>query len=304
MDVNWLSVVGFFILLILKRCLRKYGREGDRRRGLEEFQGSSHWGVFLSRKYIKMVNDRSSIHIYWWMLWLGLNLSELMVYATIFSFTNWTSDHCYRWSASYLWEWCQVQKRSVYRILSKLEEMWLVQKKERYINWVKFMDYYTNYGDATKVTGDDASVTGDDVDAPGEMTWVSSNIYRVDNNRNNSSINTTIEEYKPKEITVEINNLIASIKQVCKENHVAYDKTRERMFAKHILTAAEFWEFAESIGQGREEFAGNVIIASIKAWYWKWPLTWPMKIYQNYADLYNWAKSKFEKKVTPHIEVL
>lgn len=133
-----------------------------------------------------MINDRSSIHLYWWMMKLGLNLTELMVYATIYSFTNGTSDHCYRGSATYLGERAQIQRRSVYRILSKLEERWLIQRKERYVNGVRFVDYYTDYGDATKVTGDDASVTGDDVDVIGEMTPVSPNNNSIDNNSNNS----------------------------------------------------------------------------------------------------------------------
>jgi hypothetical protein len=48
----------------------------------------------------------------------------------------------------------------------------------------------------------------------------------------------------------------------------------------------------------------NVLIASIKINYWKWPLAWPKKIYQNYADLYNQAKSKMQKTFTPTINVL
>ena len=69
-----------------------------------------------------MINDKSNIHIQGWMMKLGLNLTELMIYATIYSFTNGTSDHCYRGSAMYLGERSQIQKRSVYRILNKLEK--------------------------------------------------------------------------------------------------------------------------------------------------------------------------------------
>jgi hypothetical protein len=49
------------------------------------------------------VNDKSSIHIYGWMLnELNLSGSELLIYATIFSFTNGTKNHCYQRSAEYL----------------------------------------------------------------------------------------------------------------------------------------------------------------------------------------------------------
>ena len=109
---------------------------------------------------------------------------------------------------------------------------------------------------------------------------------------------------KEKEITVAINWLISEIKKICNEYWVAYDNTKERMFAKHILTAKEYWEFCEKIKQWRIEFASNVLIASIKIKYWKWPLSWPQKIYQNYADLYNQTKSRLEKIMTPTINVL
>ena len=91
------------------------------------------------------VNDKSSIHIYGWMLnELNLSGSELLIYATIFSFTNGTKNHCYQWSAEYLWKRAWISRQNVMRNLKKLEEKGLIERKERKINWVKFIDYYTN----------------------------------------------------------------------------------------------------------------------------------------------------------------
>ena len=109
---------------------------------------------------------------------------------------------------------------------------------------------------------------------------------------------------KEKEITVAINWFISEIKSICNDYWVAYDNRRDRQFAKHILTAKEYGDFCDKIWQWRIEFASNVLIASIKINYWKWPLAWPMKIYQNYADLYNQAKQKSLKTITPTINVL
>ena len=109
---------------------------------------------------------------------------------------------------------------------------------------------------------------------------------------------------KEKEITVEINNLLEQIKNTCNELWVAYDKTKDRMFAKHILTAKEYWEFCESIKQDRVEFALNILKASVVINYWKWPLTWTMKIYQNYADVYNQTKQKSQKFQSASVDVL
>lgn len=92
------------------------------------------------------LNDRSSIHIYWWMLnELNLSGSELLIYATIFSFTNGTKNHCYQWSAEYLWKRANVSRKQVTMSLKRLENKWLIFRKEKKINWVKFVDYYTNF---------------------------------------------------------------------------------------------------------------------------------------------------------------
>lgn len=91
------------------------------------------------------VNDKSSIHIYGWMLnELNLSGSELLIYATIFSFTNGTKNHCYQGSAEYLWKWWWLKKRAVFNILKSLEKKWLIFRKERVVNGVKFVDYYTD----------------------------------------------------------------------------------------------------------------------------------------------------------------
>ena len=84
-----------------------------------------------------------------------------------------------------------------------------------------------------------------------------------------------------------INDLINLIKDQCNNLWVAYDKSKDRYFANFILTAKEFGEFAEKIWQWRTEFALNVLKASIQIKFRKWICSWPMKIYQNYSEVYN-----------------
>jgi len=109
---------------------------------------------------------------------------------------------------------------------------------------------------------------------------------------------TAIAEYIPKLITADINNLIQVIKETCDELWVAYDKDKDRMFAKHILKTKEYWSFCEKINMSREQLAKNIIYASVKSNFWKWACTWPMSIYQNYAEVYNLLKQKTETQVT------
>lgn len=109
-----------------------------------------------------MINNESYVVIWGWMLNnLKLKWNELVAYATIYSFTNGTEEHCYKWSAGYLAERCWIDKRSALRILQKLEEKWLIFRKDRFENWVKFVDYATNV-----IGGDKMSLGGGDKMSP------------------------------------------------------------------------------------------------------------------------------------------
>ena len=99
-------------------------------------------------------------------------------------------------------------------------------------------------------------------------------------------------ELKLKPVTQDINNLIQEIKTVCDEYWLAYDKTQERNFARHILTAKEFWNFAEKVNMNRVQLAKNLVVLSQK---WYKSCAWPKDIYQNYAKCYNDCKNKSQK---------
>lgn len=93
-----------------------------------------------------MIGNTSYVHIGWWMInELSLGWTELLVYAVIYSFTNWTDDHCFHWSANYLSEWCWLKRRQIMNILKSLEEKWLINRIEKVDNGVKFVSYYTGY---------------------------------------------------------------------------------------------------------------------------------------------------------------
>ena len=101
-----------------------------------------------------MINQKSYIHIGWWMLnELHLSGSELIIYATIFSFTNGTDDHCFHWSANYLAERAGISRRGVEKVLKKLEEKGLIYRKEKVVNNVKFIDYYTEFSGDEESSG-------------------------------------------------------------------------------------------------------------------------------------------------------
>lgn len=124
---------------------------------------------------------------------------------------------------------------------------------------------------------------------------------KVEDIENNKlSISNDIDNSKAEYWNKEINEFIDELKEECNRLWVAYEKKDERNFAKHILTAKDYWDFAEKIWQSRVEFAKNVLFVSWKIWFFKWICAWPKAIYQNYAEVYNEAmKTKSKAKTIP-----
>ena len=97
---------------------------------------------------------------------------------------------------------------------------------------------------------------------------------------------------------LEINELIKTLKKEAEKLWIAYDSNDERIFAKHILTAKEFWKLADRYGISRVQFAVWIMNASVQINYRKGACSWPKKIYQNTAEVFNEAirqKQKEEK---------
>lgn len=128
-----------------------------------------------------------------------------------------------------------------------------------------------------------------------EQTQKNQDINNINNNILSIS-NTESKDSDTNNITNSINNLISELKDLTKELWIAYENKNERNFAKHILTAKDFWEFAEWIWMSRVEFAKNILRASVVINYRKWPCSWPMSIYQNYSEVYNKTRQQQQNR--------
>lgn len=234
-----------------------------------------------------------------------------------------------RASNDYIWELLWVNKWTISKNISELEGKWYINISfdSNYKRYIELNSIVENHNVCEKSQGGLWKITRGVCEKSQDININNKNKENIINNNteqsseiknptqlNSLSLNSLEKEKekssdkKEKEslkwITLEINDLIWNLKELCNQYWVAYDNTKDRMFAKHILTAKEFWDFCEKIKQDRVTFACNVLLASIKINYWKWPLAWPMKIYQNYADLYNQTKTKIQKTVTPTIQVI
>ena len=94
-----------------------------------------------------MSNDKSniknedSIFIYDWMVKeLGLKGNELLVYAIIYGFSQ-TENQFFTGTAQYLADWTNSTKQSVMKNLKSLIEKGLLQKKEKFVDEVKYVHY-------------------------------------------------------------------------------------------------------------------------------------------------------------------
>lgn len=89
------------------------------------------------------VNRENYIHVAGWMIKdLKLKGNELLIYACIYGFTQ-TENQVYNGGLQYLADWTNTSKQSVLNNLNSLIEKDLIVKNEKYINGVKFCEYYS-----------------------------------------------------------------------------------------------------------------------------------------------------------------
>ena len=88
------------------------------------------------------VSNSNYITVQGWMINdLQLKGTELMVYAIIYGFSQ-AEGQRYTGSLQYLAEWCNTTKRSVQTALKSLLDKGYILKEDRYINNVKFVEYF------------------------------------------------------------------------------------------------------------------------------------------------------------------
>ena len=88
------------------------------------------------------VNRDNFIVIQGWMLTdLKLKGNELLVYACIYGFSQ-AENQVFSGSLQYLADWTNSTKQGVMKNLKSLEEKGYIVKNEKYINGVKFCEYY------------------------------------------------------------------------------------------------------------------------------------------------------------------
>lgn len=234
-----------------------------------------------------MINNESYVVIWGWMLNnLKLKWNELVAYATIYSFTNGTDEHCYKWSAGYLAERCWIDKRSALRILQKLEEKWLIFRNERVENWVKFVDYYTNV-----IGGDKMSLGGGDK--------MSHHNNRIDNNRSTATPevlknSTLLNKTSGKWVKISALDIIKNsddVRDILSDDDIVQYKVQLKILLKMI-------ELGYKVNKSKEDIEKELERLKAKAklyWLiqWDWNIAW-QTFYQKIDKRYDWHTEKWK----------
>ena len=98
------------------------------------------------------MKDNTYITIQSWMITdLDLKGTELLVYATIFGFSQ-DGESRFKGSRQYLAEWCNGTTRSVQTALNSLVERGLIQKFENTVNNVKLCEYVAIFTPSEKIS--------------------------------------------------------------------------------------------------------------------------------------------------------
>ena len=135
----------------------------------------------------KHINDENYILIQGWMRTeIGLSGAALMVYATIYGFSQ-TGNCYYSGSIDYLAEWAGVQRRQVMRILKEFTEAGYIEKTEAGYNRFRYRTDREMVRNAHRRWCHNDTIDGDIMTPDGDiMTPNNIDIY----NNNNIAINT------------------------------------------------------------------------------------------------------------------
>lgn len=79
----------------------------------------------------------------WMRTELGLSGNELIAYALIYGFSQ-DNETEFRGSAQYVADWCGIARENANKLLKRLTEKKLINKREEFINGVKFCRYSCN----------------------------------------------------------------------------------------------------------------------------------------------------------------
>ena len=149
----------------------------------------------------KVLNE-NFITIQGWMVnELGLKGNELIVYAIIYGFSQ-AENQVFNGSLQYIADWLNTSKQTVINTLKHLQEKELIEKKEQYLNGVKFCEYYSkNLNEVFKKFdwGYSKNLTG------GIQNFLPNNI--LDNKKDN--IDNNIKEKIPYEEIIDCLNRLA-----------------------------------------------------------------------------------------------
>ena len=141
----------------------------------------------------KHINDENYILIQGWMRTeIGLSGAALMVYATIYGFSQ-TGNCYYSGSIDYLAEWAGVQRRQVMRILKELTEAEYIEKTEAGYNRFRYRTDREMVRNAHRRWCHNDTIDGDIMTPDGDIMTPDGDIMtpnNIDIYNNNIAINT------------------------------------------------------------------------------------------------------------------
>lgn len=181
------------------------------------------------------VKNENFITIQGWMInELQLKGNELIIYALIYGFSQ-AENQVFNGSLQYLAEWTNSTKQGVIKNLKSLIEKGFVGKNEKFINGVKFCEYY-----ATKFNG-----VLNKVEQGGKQSLMGGIKQSLPNNIVSNNINNTINNNNNKK--TDENVPYEKIKNLYHEICVSYPKLIKLSDNRKTAIAARFKEYNYNI---------------------------------------------------------
>lgn len=192
----------------------------------------------------KKIKNENYITIQGWMVnELNLKGNELLIYAIIFGFSQ-TNGQVFNGSLQYLANWTNTTKQGVAKTLKLLVEKKYIIKNDKYINGVKFCEYYANDKVITELEKCKESVNTQKVDGIQQscigmqqscINNIQDNI--KENNKNNNILNSF--NIHNEEDILDSSNILYEL-FLLKENQKKLEKENEELKKKPKTKSKEF----------------------------------------------------------------
>ena len=195
----------------------------------------------------KVLNENYVVIQGWMINDLKLKGNELIIFGIIYGFSQYEGQ-VYNGSLQYLADWTNTSKRTVLNSLQSLVEKGYIEKNEKFINGVKFCEYYVkNFTGVVKKFhggGEKISLGGSEKISPNNISLDNTNNNNI-NNKKNKKFLSPLVEFKNVLLTEEelnkLKNNVPKYQEKIEDLSIYLENNPKKKYTSHYATILSWY---------------------------------------------------------------